>query len=186
MSDARDPAREDRQRRRKPGWHHEAMTSSLAGRGHSFPRPDRPGGRWQPAERRRSGDRRCLMVTVQPGRRTNGRAAAPGPTKFVLDESRIPRAWYNIVADLPVAPPPVLHPGTGQPIGPDDLAPLFPMAVIAQEVSTERDIPVPEEVLAIYRLWRPTPMHRARNLERALGLPKDVRIFYKNEGVSPV
>jgi tryptophan synthase beta chain len=106
-------------------------------------------------------------------------------TRYLLPEEAIPATWYNVVADLPTPPPPVLHPGTHQPIGPDDLAPLFPMAVIAQEVSTERHIPVPEEVLAIYRLWRPTPLHRAHNLERALDLPKDVRIFYKNEGVSP-
>src|SRR6187402_2946902 len=106
-------------------------------------------------------------------------------TKFLLDEDRIPRAWYNIAADLPVPPPPVLHPGTHQPIGPDDLAPLFPMAVIAQEVSTERYIPIPEEVLAVYRLWRPTPLYRAHRLERELGLPGNVRIFYKYEGGSP-
>jgi len=103
--------------------------------------------------------------------------------KFLLDEERIPRAWYNIMADLPSPPPPVLHPGTGQPIGPDDLAPLFPMALIAQEVSTEREIEIPGPVRDIYRQWRPTPLYRARRLERALDTP--AKIYYKYEGVSP-
>ncbi|MDF2762812.1 MAG: Tryptophan synthase beta chain [Thermomicrobiales bacterium] len=106
-------------------------------------------------------------------------------TRFLLPEEAIPTSWYNLAADLPNPPPPVLHPGTHQPIGPDDLAPLFPMAVIAQEVSTERFIPIPEEVLAVYRLWRPTPLYRAHRLERALDLPQRVRIFYKYEGGSP-
>ncbi len=104
-------------------------------------------------------------------------------TKYLLDEDQIPEAWYNLVADLPEPPPPVLHPGTGQPIGPDDLAPLFPMALIAQEVSTERRIPIPEPVRDIYRLWRPTALHRARRLEQDLETP--ARIYYKYEGVSP-
>jgi tryptophan synthase beta chain len=104
--------------------------------------------------------------------------------KFVLDESRIPRAWYNIVADLPVAPPPALHPGTGQPLGPDDLAPLFPMGLIAQEVSTERDVEIPDPVREAYRLFRPTPLQRARRLEQALDTP--AHIYYKWEGASPV
>ncbi|HEY3248598.1 MAG TPA: TrpB-like pyridoxal phosphate-dependent enzyme [bacterium] len=103
--------------------------------------------------------------------------------KYVLDESRIPKAWYNIAADLPVPMAPVIHPGTKQPIGPDDLAPLFPMDLIMQEVSTEREIPIPEPVRDIYRLWRPTPLYRARRLERALDTP--ARIYYKYEGVSP-
>jgi len=103
--------------------------------------------------------------------------------KYLLTEDRMPTAWYNIQADLPVPPPPVLHPGTGQPIGPQDLAPLFPMALIMQEVSTERFIEIPEEVQAIYRQWRPTPLFRARRLERALDTP--ARIYYKYEGVSP-
>ena len=103
--------------------------------------------------------------------------------KYVLDESRLPEAWYNIAADLPAPPPPVLHPGTGQPVGPDDLAPLFPMAIIGQEVSTDRLIAIPEEVRAVYRQWRPTPLYRARRLERALETP--ARIYYKYEGVSP-
>jgi len=103
--------------------------------------------------------------------------------KYLLAEDRMPTAWYNIQADLPVPPPPVLHPGTGQPIGPQDLAPLFPMALITQEVSTERFIEIPEEVQAIYRQWRPTPLFRARRLEQALDTP--ARIYYKYEGVSP-
>jgi tryptophan synthase beta chain len=103
--------------------------------------------------------------------------------KYLLDESRIPKAWYNIAADLPVAMPPVIHPGTKQPIGPDDLAPLFPMDLILQEVSTEREVPIPEPVRDIYRLWRPTPLYRARRLERALDTP--AHIYYKYEGTSP-
>ena len=104
-------------------------------------------------------------------------------TKYLLNEDRIPKFWYNIAADLPTPPPPPLHPGTGQPIGPGDLAPLFPMAVIMQEVSTERYIEIPEPVREIYRLWRPSPMIRARRLEKALGTP--ARIYFKYEGVSP-
>ena len=103
--------------------------------------------------------------------------------KFLLDEDRIPTAWYNIVADLPEPPAAVLHPGTGQPIGPDDLAPLFPMALIGQEVSAERYIDIPGEIIDIYRQWRPSPLFRARRLEKALGTP--ARIYYKYEGVSP-
>ncbi len=103
--------------------------------------------------------------------------------KYLLAEDQMPAAWYNIQADLPAPPPPVLHPGTGQPIGPQDLAPLFPMALILQEVSTERFIEIPEEVQAIYRQWRPTPLFRARRLEQALDTP--ARIYYKYEGVSP-
>src|SRR6476620_4802282 len=104
-------------------------------------------------------------------------------TKFLLPETAIPTSWYNIMPDLPVVLPPVLHPVTGQPIGPADLAPLFPMEIIKQEVSTERYVPIPEEVLAVYRLWRPTPLYRAHRLEEALDLP--ARIFYKYEGTSP-
>ncbi len=103
--------------------------------------------------------------------------------KFMLDESQIPKAWYNIVADLPVSLPPVIHPGTKKPIGPDDLAPLFPMDLIEQEVSAQREIPIPEPVRDVYRLWRPTPLHRARRLERDLDTP--ARIYYKYEGTSP-
>ncbi len=104
-------------------------------------------------------------------------------TKYVLDEDRIPRAWYNIVADLPVAPPPVLHPGTMQPIGPADLAPLFPMELIKQVVSPDRDIEIPGPVRDAYRLYRPSPLYRARRLEKALGTP--AHIYYKYEGGSP-
>ena len=104
-------------------------------------------------------------------------------TKYLLEEARMPRAWYNIQADLPVPLPPVLHPGTLQPIGPADLAPLFPMDLILQEVSTEREIEIPEPVREVYRLWRPSPLYRAHRLEKALGTP--AKIFYKYEGVSP-
>ncbi|MCA9757045.1 MAG: TrpB-like pyridoxal phosphate-dependent enzyme [Candidatus Eisenbacteria bacterium] len=103
--------------------------------------------------------------------------------KFTLPEDRIPKAWYNIAADLPAPLPPVLHPGTGAPIGPDDLAPLFPMALILQEVSTDREIEIPEPVREIYRQWRPAPLFRARRLEKALQTP--AKIYYKYEGVSP-
>ncbi|MFM2105772.1 MAG: hypothetical protein RL338_804 [Chloroflexota bacterium] len=104
-------------------------------------------------------------------------------TKYLLDEDRIPRHWYNIAADLPVPPAPVLHPGTGQPIGPADLAPLFPMALIAQEVSTEREVEIPAPIRDVYKLWRPSPLFRARRLEQALDTP--AHIYYKYEGVSP-
>jgi tryptophan synthase beta chain len=104
-------------------------------------------------------------------------------TKIVLPESELPTHWYNIVPDLPVPPPPVLHPGTHQPVGPDDLAPLFPMDLILQEVSGERFIEIPEEVREVYRLWRPSPLYRAHNLEKLIGGP--ARIYYKYEGVSP-
>ncbi len=103
--------------------------------------------------------------------------------KYLLPEDRIPKAWYNIAADLPQPLPPPLHPGTGQPIGPADLAPIFPMALIAQEVSAEREIEIPEPVREIYKLWRPAPLFRAHRLERVLDTP--ARIFYKYEGVSP-
>jgi len=103
--------------------------------------------------------------------------------KYVLDETQIPRFWYNIVADLPRPPEPVLHPATHQPIGPADLEPLFPMALIQQEVSAERSIEIPEPVRDVYRQWRPSPLYRARRLERALDTP--ARIYYKYEGVSP-
>ena len=103
--------------------------------------------------------------------------------KVFLDESEIPRQWYNILADMPSPMSPPLHPGTGQPVGPDDLAPVFPMNLIEQEVSTERWIDIPEEVLEKYLLWRPTPLYRARNFEKLLNAP--VQIYYKNEGVSP-
>lgn len=105
------------------------------------------------------------------------------PTKIVLPESELPTQWYNLVPDLPAPPPPVLHPGTGAPVGPADLAPLFPMSLIEQEVSAERFIDIPGAVLDVYRLWRPSPLYRAHRLERALDTP--ARIYYKYEGVSP-
>jgi tryptophan synthase beta chain len=101
-------------------------------------------------------------------------------TKIQLQESDIPKAWYNVAADLPVPPAPVLHPATGKPVGPDDLLPLFPMGLILQEVSAERWIPVPEEVRELYKLHRPTPLFRARRLEQAIGTRS--RIYYKYEG----
>ncbi len=104
-------------------------------------------------------------------------------TKIVLSEQEIPRQWYNILADLPKPMPPVLHPGTRQPVGPDDLAPLFPMDLIKQEVSKEVWIDIPDEVLDIYRLWRPSPLYRAKRLETVLDTP--AKIYYKYEGVSP-
>jgi len=104
--------------------------------------------------------------------------------KYLLNEDEMPRTWYNIMADLPKPPPAVLHPGTHQPVGPDDLAPLFPMALIMQEVSTEPYIEIPEPVRQVYNQWRPTPLFRARRLEKALDTP--ARIYYKYEGVSPV
>ncbi len=105
------------------------------------------------------------------------------PVKYTLDESLIPKAWYNIAADLPVPLAPPLHPGTGKPIGPDDLAPLFPMSLIQQEVSAERWIEIPDPVRDVYRQWRVTPLYRARRLEKALGTP--AKIYYKYEGTSP-
>lgn len=103
--------------------------------------------------------------------------------KYILDEDEMPKAWYNIAADLPRPPDPVLHPGTRQPVTPDDLAPLFPLAIIQQEVSTEPYIEIPEPVRQVYRQWRPSPLFRARRLEQALDTP--ARIYYKYEGVSP-
>ena len=104
-------------------------------------------------------------------------------TKILLDERDIPTHWYNLAPDLLHPPAPVLHPGTGQPIGPADLGPLFPMALIGQEVSQDKTIEIPDEVRDIYRLWRPTTMFRARRLERALDTP--AHIYYKYEGSSP-
>ena len=103
--------------------------------------------------------------------------------KYLLPETEIPKDWYNIIADLPEPPPPVLHPGTHEPVGPDDLAPLFPMSLIMQEVSGERYLEIPEPVRDIYKQWRPSPMFRARRLEKALDTP--AKIYYKYEGVSP-
>jgi tryptophan synthase beta chain len=105
------------------------------------------------------------------------------PTKILLDESELPRQWYNVIPDLPSPPPPVLHPATHEPVGPDDLAPLFPMALIGQEVTQDSYVDIPAEVLDVYRLWRPSPLYRAHRLEKALETP--ARIYYKYEGVSP-
>ena len=108
--------------------------------------------------------------------------------KYLLEESEMPTAWYNVQADFATPLPPVINPGTGQPIGPQDMAPLFPMDIIMQEASVgpyaARFIDIPEEVFEIYRLWRPTPLMRARRLEKALDTP--AHIYYKYEGVSPV
>ena len=103
--------------------------------------------------------------------------------KYQLDEKEIPKKWYNIMADLPNKPQPGLHPGTKQPLGPEDLAPLFPMALIEQEVSLEKYIDIPEEILDILTMWRPTPLFRAHRLEKAIGTKS--KIYYKYEGVSP-
>ena len=104
-------------------------------------------------------------------------------TKFFLNETDLPKAWYNINADLPGPPPPVLHPGTQEPVTPDFLSVLFPMELIMQEVSTDRYIDIPEEIREILKLWRPTPLIRARRLEKKLGTP--AHIYFKHEGVSP-
>jgi tryptophan synthase beta chain len=103
--------------------------------------------------------------------------------KIVLTEDEIPRNWYNIVADMPNKPLPPLHPGTKEPIGPEMLAPLFPMELIKQEVTSEKYVEIPDEVREIYKIWRPTPMFRATGLEKALDTP--AKIYYKYEGVSP-
>jgi tryptophan synthase beta chain len=113
----------------------------------------------------------------------NQKATDMDHIKYTLDEADLPTQWYNIQADLRTPAPPVMHPGTGQPIGPQDLAPLFPMELIKQEVSQERWIDIPDEVRNVLRLWRPTPLFRARRLEQALATP--ARIYYKYEGVSP-
>jgi len=102
--------------------------------------------------------------------------------KVILEEHEMPTQWYNIQADMSEMMPP-LHPGTGQPIGPEDLAPLFPMGLIEQEVSRERYIDIPEEVQDIYRIWRPSPLVRAERFEKFLNAP--VKIYFKNESVSP-
>ncbi|HEU4910574.1 MAG TPA: TrpB-like pyridoxal phosphate-dependent enzyme [Actinomycetes bacterium] len=103
--------------------------------------------------------------------------------KILLDESEMPTRWYNIIPDLPSPPPPPLHPATHQPVGPDDLAPLFPMDLILQEVTQDSYVDIPDEVQDVYRLWRPSPLFRAHRLEKALGTP--AKIYYKYEGVSP-
>jgi len=104
-------------------------------------------------------------------------------TKIILSEKEMPTQWYNIIPDMPSPPAPPLNPGTGEPIGPEALAAIFPMGLIEQEVSGDREIDIPEEVLEVYRLWRPSPLYRAHRLEKALQTP--ARIYYKYEGVSP-
>src|ERR671918_124630 len=126
---------------------------------------------------RRPGRRYCRDGSTDEG------VAMVEPTKILLDESELPRQWYNVIPDLPSPPPPFLHPATHEPVGPDDLAPLFPMALIGQEVTQDSYVDIPDEVLDVYRLWRPSPLYRAHRLERALGTP--ARIYYKYEGVSP-
>src|SRR5919106_1223682 len=117
------------------------------------------------------------------GGRMAAKATSDSRTKFLLDERELPTRWYNIQADFKSPAPPVLHPGTGQPIGPQDLAPLFPMELIKQEVSTDREIEIPEPVRQAYALYRPSPLYRARRLEQQLQTP--AHIYYKYEGVSP-
>src|SRR4029079_2740181 len=127
-----------------------------------------------------------MTAAPPPGRsppRKRYTVPAPLRHKVLLDEDEMPTRWYNILHDLPTPPPPPLHPGTGQPVGPDDLAGIFPMDLIAQEVSTEQYIDIPQEVLDVYRLCRPSPLYRAHRLEKALGTP--AKIYYKYEGVSP-
>jgi tryptophan synthase beta chain len=124
-----------------------------------------------------------LVTTIDDSRRFEGRPTMAETVKYLLEESDIPTHWYNVMADLPSPPAPPLHPGTGKPIGPADLAPLFPMALIEQEVSGAREVAIPDEVREIYKKWRPSPLYRARSLEKALDTP--ARIYYKYEGVSP-
>jgi tryptophan synthase beta chain len=124
-----------------------------------------------------------VTAKKKPPRKSASPKPALSSRKIIPGEDHIPKAWYNIMADLPMPLPPPLHPGTHQPIGPADLAPLFPMALIMQEVSGERYIEIPKPVIDIYRMWRPTPLYRATGLEKALGT--SAKIFYKYEGVSP-
>src|SRR5262249_26332196 len=119
-------------------------------------------------------------ITIRRGR---PEVSVDPQVKYLLQKPELPRQWYNATATAPPPPPPPLHPGTHEPVGPDALAPLFPMALIQQEVSPERYIAIPEPVLDVYRLWRPTPLFRARRLEKDLGTP--ARIYYKYEGGSP-
>src|SRR4051812_16528584 len=128
-----------------------------------------------------SGRRRYRSV-VRPVT-LSSRGACVMQNKILLTEDQIPTQWYNIIPDLPSPPPPPLHPGTMQPVGPDDLAPLFPMALIMQEVTSDSYVDIPGGVLDVYRLWRPSPLFRAHRLEKALDTP--ARIYYKYEGVSP-
>src|SRR6185436_19925521 len=142
---------------------------------------------WSTAGFRRFRRRRATKASKRDERRSRilrAKETTMPRHKIQLDESQLPEAWYNINADLPVPPQPVLHPGTLEPVTPDFLSVLFPMSLILQEVSTDRWIEIPEPVREIYRLWRPTPMYRALRLEQALDTP--AHIYYKYEGVSPV
>src|ERR671921_915825 len=107
----------------------------------------------------------------------------PEPTKFLLPEDAIPTHWINLLPDLPGEPLPPLNPQTGEPAGPGDLTPIFPMGLIEQEVSPEPEVEIPDDVREAYGLWRPTPLYRARRLEKALNTP--AHIYYKYEGISP-
>src|SRR5436309_10722802 len=112
------------------------------------------------------------MTTNNDAEKLRQNTDLPGErTRYLLDEENIPRRWYNIQADLPTPLPPVLHPATGEPVGPADLLPIFPLEIIKQEVSQERYIDIPDEVLEIFRMFRPTPLYRARRLEKALDTP---------------
>ena len=136
----------------------------------------------RPILKKTASKKASAKTTVAPKKIALTKAPA-GTRKIIMGEDRIPKGWYNIMADLPVPLPPPLHPGTLQPIGPGDLAPLFPMGLIMQEVSAERYIDIPKPVIDIYKMWRPTPLYRAYGLEKALGTT--AKIFYKYEGVSP-
>jgi tryptophan synthase beta chain len=124
-----------------------------------------------------------ILLVSRPPLAYDSAMTTPMPHKILLDESEMPTQWYNVIPDLPSPPPPPLHPGTLQPAGPDDFAPLFPMALILQEVSQDRYIDIPGGVIDVYRLWRPSPLFRAHRLEKMLDTP--ARIYYKYEGVSP-
>jgi tryptophan synthase beta chain len=127
--------------------------------------------------------KRSAKKPAKPAKKPATARVAAGTRKILMGEEQIPKGWYNIMADLPVPPPPPLHPGTHQPIGPGDLAPLFPMGLIMQEVTQDRYVDIPKPVTDIYKMWRPTPLYRAYGLEKALGTT--AKIFYKYEGVSP-
>lgn len=126
---------------------------------------------------------RVFYKTTAETRKEQEMSGEEGPYKVLLTEAEMPTSWYNIQADLPAPVPPPLHPVTREPIAPEDLAPLFPMELIKQEMCQDRYVEIPEEVQAVYRLYRPSPLHRAYRLEKALDTP--AKIFYKNESVSP-
>ena len=126
-----------------------------------------------------------ILTRSRPARNQSFRALSSVNKKFIASESDVPTSWYNIQADLPVPLPPPLNPGELRPCGPDDFAPLFPMSLIQQEVSTERYIEIPEPVREVLSIWRPSPLIRASRWEKAMGLPDNVKIVYKYEGNSP-